>query len=220
MVFQVRDKSLFWTRGGWKNNWHPKNFNAPKMAYTELTCHGRTRMDHHSFLRLHNSYRNISRLFRQYFYGSKRLEEMFILELREHFRVPLTSHCRTDEIKHGGERRFADQINRDEELASYNTHPFQLAIYSLNNKHLATKTSEYELNLKGQLSHDQQAAQDIQAILKQEEAKLPAGEKLSLEKAAEVILGVARQMRPRADERNQLGDFNDFLEQRRPFPQQ
>jgi len=24
MGFRIRDKSLFWTKSGWKNNWEPK----------------------------------------------------------------------------------------------------------------------------------------------------------------------------------------------------
>jgi len=82
MVYKIRNKSIFWTRAGWKNNWHPKNFNAPRPSNSESTMGIRCRYDHHSFLRAYHSYRNISRHCKQYFYGDKKLEEVFILGLR------------------------------------------------------------------------------------------------------------------------------------------
>ena len=79
MVYKIRNKSFFWTRAGWKNNWHPKNFNAPRPSHSEFTMGIRCRYDHHSFLRAYNSYRKISRNCRQYFYGSRELEVIFQL---------------------------------------------------------------------------------------------------------------------------------------------
>ena len=46
------------------------------------------------------------------------------MTLRNIYLIPLYSICPTDELKHGGERRFADQVDRDFELISYNTHPY------------------------------------------------------------------------------------------------
>ena len=82
MVYKIRNKSFFWTRAGWYNNWHPKNFNAPRPSNTETTVGIRCRYDHHSFLRgkntslriAYHSYRKISRHCKQYFYGNKELE--------------------------------------------------------------------------------------------------------------------------------------------------
>ena len=51
MVYKIRNKSFFWTRAGWKNNWHPKNFNAPRPSSSEFTIGIRCRYDHNSFLR-------------------------------------------------------------------------------------------------------------------------------------------------------------------------
>lgn len=48
------------------------------------------------------SYRNYSRIMKQYLYGDKRAEETVILEIRNQFKIPLVSECHTDEIKHGG----------------------------------------------------------------------------------------------------------------------
>lgn len=51
MVFKIRDKSLFWTKGGWKNNWAPKSIISPKpINVTETACVTNFK-DHHSFLR-------------------------------------------------------------------------------------------------------------------------------------------------------------------------
>lgn len=69
MVYKIRNKSFFWTRAGWKNHWHPKNFNAPRPSSSEFTIAIRCRYDHNSFLRCklnklytaYHSYRKISR---------------------------------------------------------------------------------------------------------------------------------------------------------------
>lgn len=53
-----------------------------------------------------------------------------------------------------------------------------------------------------------------------ESKKLPAGEKMSLERMTEIIMQVGRQIRAAQGNlptRNSEGEFNDFLEQRRPF---
>ena len=59
------------------------------------------------------------------------------MSLRSIYNVPFYSECLTDEIKHGGERRMADQVDRDFELISYNMHPTQLYAYNLKNEALA-----------------------------------------------------------------------------------
>lgn len=55
MVFRIRDKSLFWTKSGWKNNWEPKILNMPKPINSVNTQYLTCRFDHHSFLRSINS---------------------------------------------------------------------------------------------------------------------------------------------------------------------
>lgn len=51
MGFKIRDKSLFWTKSGWKNNWEPKILNMPRACHPTETAYLTTRYDHHSFLR-------------------------------------------------------------------------------------------------------------------------------------------------------------------------
>jgi hypothetical protein len=98
---------------------------------------------------MHQSYRNISRHCKQYFYGDKRLEESFILALRTVFLIPQLSETPCHLIKHGGERRMADQLDRDFELISHNQHPHQLWIYDLQNQYVSEEMEEYELKMSG-----------------------------------------------------------------------
>ena len=56
MVFRIRDKSLFWTKSGWKNNWEPKILNMPKPINSANTQYVVMRNDYHSFLRSINSF--------------------------------------------------------------------------------------------------------------------------------------------------------------------
>ena len=51
MSFRIRDKSLFWTKSGWKNNWEPRILNAPKPISPTTTQYVTCRFDHHSYLR-------------------------------------------------------------------------------------------------------------------------------------------------------------------------
>ena len=97
MGFKLRDKSLFWTKSGWKNNWEPRIGNMPRPIISKDTCYVSSRYDHHSYLRsifffisVVQSYRNYSRICKQYLYGDKLLEEALILELRAAFRIPFT----------------------------------------------------------------------------------------------------------------------------------
>ena len=51
MGFKLRDKSLFWTKSGWKNNWEPKIGNMPRPVISKDTAYISSRYDHHSYLR-------------------------------------------------------------------------------------------------------------------------------------------------------------------------
>ena len=55
MSFRIRDKSLFWTKSGWKNNWEPRILNMPKPINPATTQYVTCRFDHHSFLRSRSS---------------------------------------------------------------------------------------------------------------------------------------------------------------------
>lgn len=61
MAFRIRDKSLFWTKSGWKNNWEPKILNMPKAINPTTTQYVIMRGDYNSFLRSINSIMQSSR---------------------------------------------------------------------------------------------------------------------------------------------------------------
>lgn len=109
MVFRIRDKSLFWTKSGWKNNWEPKILNMPKPCNPNETAFVTTKKDHHSFLRSKNwfisvvqAYRNYSRVYKQYLYGDKKLEQAVQIELRSIFHLPFNCQTPVELIKQGG----------------------------------------------------------------------------------------------------------------------
>jgi len=142
------------------------------------------------------------------------------MELRAQFKIPFVSQCLTEEIKHGGERRMADQLDRDYELLTYNQHPFQLFAYRLHNRFLQRRNEKWEQINKGEKTVEQLGMIEAEKLMDAETKKLPVGEKLSLERMTEIILQVGRQIRAsqgNVPTRNSEGEFNDFLEQRRPF---
>ena len=53
MVYKIRNKSLFWTKSGWKNNYQGKVTIAPRPSNPETTLAVTCRYDHMSFLRAH-----------------------------------------------------------------------------------------------------------------------------------------------------------------------
>lgn len=64
--------------------------------------------DHHSFLRSNvvnnlvvQSYRNYSRICKQYTYGDKKLEHVLQMELRNAFRIPFTCTTPVELVKYG-----------------------------------------------------------------------------------------------------------------------
>ena len=87
---------------------------------------------------MYQSYRNLSRYFKQYFYGDRRIEEAFLIGLREAFTFPLTCETPVELSKFDPERRLADQADREVEMASFNYHPYQLLIYETLNKYIKT----------------------------------------------------------------------------------
>lgn len=222
MVYKIRNKSFFWTKTGWKNNYFPKSFNMPRPSASESTLAIRCRYDHHSFLRANQLYRNISRHCKQYFYGDKHLEEVFVLGLRSIFQIPLVSETPTDLIKHGGERRMVDQLDRDFELISYNQHPYQLFIYEVNNKRLAQDHEDYETRKAGQNTMEDEVISYASDLITEEMSKYPEGHKISIERLTEIVNHVlnkakAQNNKPSQDSRGPDGEINDYLEVRRPF---
>ena len=51
MVYKLRNKNLFMTASGYKNNWAPVGFMMPKEYAPDVIFNVKTRYDHHSYLR-------------------------------------------------------------------------------------------------------------------------------------------------------------------------
>ena len=66
------------------------------------------------------------------------------MELRAAFTLPFTVSTPVELVKHGAERRMADQLDRDYEIMTHNYHPFQLFAYNLQNKRLREQNEEAE----------------------------------------------------------------------------
>ena len=221
MVYKIRNKGFFWTKSGWKNNWHPKNLNAPKHFNPSQTFAIRTRFDHHSFLRMNQQYRNISRHAKQYFYGDKDVEQRFIMHLRNIFHIPYTSETPCHLLKHGGERRLADHLDRDFELVSFNTHPWQFVAYDYANKTLDKQLEDQEVRASGGMTGEDQVMKALdEGIAKTLEAR-PEGAKLSIDEYTDVLQATLRRYRLDVNmplnAKDEDGEFKDFQEVRRPF---
>ena len=117
---------------------------------------------------------------------------------------------------------MADQLDRDFELVSYNTHPFQLFTYEVNNKYLADANEEYELQKSGQKTFQEEMLGLVDDLVKEEQNKLPEGQRISFDRLTEILYHVfnkarAQSNRPSQDSRGPDGNINDYLEVRRPF---
>ncbi len=123
---------------------------------------------------------------------------------------------------------MADQLDRDYELLTHNYHPYQTFTYELRNKYIRKENQDQEIREKGEQTLEDVYWQELKYLffnprncVAEEEAKLGPGETVSLEKMTEILLRVSRAARAELGEnehtRNEDGEFNDFLEKRRPF---
>lgn len=51
---------------------------------------------------------------------------------------------------------MVDQVDRDWELVSYNTHPYQMFAYEVHNKQVAYETERQQLKAAGQKNEEEQ----------------------------------------------------------------
>ena len=116
---------------------------------------------------------------------------------------------------------MADQLDRDFEQFSFNSHPWQLDNYEIANKLLDKKLEDAEVRASGQTTQEEQVAHEFETLLNEETAKLPSGEKLSLEKMTELLVGVMARKRKEVFRpqhgKDENGQMRDFDEVRRPF---
>lgn len=218
MVYKIRNKGLFMTINGFKNNYYHKVLNDYMPLAPDTTFAMQIRQDHYSYVRITQAYRNISRKCKQYLYGDKHAEQAFILFLQYMFRRPLNGETPLHLLKYGAVRRFADQIERDYELVSYNQHPGQLDMYNSINERLKEQQEEQALLEQGEKPLDTQLVEVLK--VKMAEARENSSGKLGLEEYHAVFEDVLTQYRATlhgGEARDSKGDFKDFLEKRRPF---
>jgi hypothetical protein len=133
----------------------------------------------------------------------------------------LTSETPTEKIKHGGARRFADQGDREFELMSYNVHPFQLFTYEANNREIQQLNEAQELRDAGETPLEDQVLEFFDERIAEEQASLDNGQSISYDRWVEVLGDVIRKYKAETARpggaRDENGNFNDFLEVRRPF---
>ena len=101
MGFRLRNKSFYFTADGFRNRYRIKVLNSPIPIKSEETVIMKTPLDHHSFVRTVQNYRNISRHVKSFLYGDELLEQEFILKLKKFFRIPMTTKVPVDQIVHG-----------------------------------------------------------------------------------------------------------------------
>ena len=167
------------------------------------------------------SYRNFSRTCKQYFYGDKDMEAALQMELRIAFRIPFTVETPVELVKHGCERRMADQLDRDYELMSYNYHPLQLSAYKIHNDHLRQENEEADRKEKGETTIADFLEDAFAKELEAESKKLPQGEKISIDTMTTIYNRLANNWRQQQGNSEQVrgpdGEFTDYLDKRRPF---
>lgn len=139
---------------------------------------------------------------------------------RKLFRAPLEGETPLHLLKYGGQRRLADQADRDFELISYNQHPYQLMMYELNNQELQQRNEEAEMVAAGETPLEQQMLDQFKERVEAEK-EANGGEQISYDRWTELMGDAVRrfnaeQNRP-GTTTTEDGEFDDFLEVRRPF---
>ena len=218
MVYKIRNKGLFMTINGFKNNYYHKVLNDYMPLAPDTTFALQIRQDHFSYIRITQAYRNISRKCKQYLYGDKEAEQCFILFLQDHFTRPLKGETPLHLIKYGAARRFADQIERDYELVSYNQHPFQLDTYDTINQRIQEREERNTLLEQGEKPLDVQVFETLK--VKMDDARDKKKGKLNAEEYHQIfeeIFTLSRAAEHGGSARDSTGEFKDFLEKRRPF---
>ena len=218
MVYKIRNKGLFMTINGFKNNYYHKVLNDYMPLGPDTTFALQIRQDHFSYVRITQAYRNISRKCKQFLYGDKEAEQSLILFLQDLFTRPLKGETPLHLIKYGAARRFADQIERDYELVSYNQHPFQLDTYNVVNGRLKEEEERNALLEQGEKPMDAQLFEVMK--IKIDEAKDRKQGKLSVDEYHQVfeeVFTMYRAAENGGQAKDSSGEFKDFLEKRRPF---
>lgn len=140
------------------------------------------------------------------------------MSLRINYTYPFWCNTPVHLIKHGGERRFADQVDREFELAKHNQHPYQHYIYESTNQHVQTAAETEAIEAAGQQTLERQAVDYLNKRIEEEQEKTVDG-KISYDKWAELFAESYRRMRQESTvpTQDKNGNMQDFVEVRRPF---
>lgn len=160
----------------------------------------------------------MSRHFKQFLYGDRKLEEQLLIALRQAYTYPLWSDTPTHLIKDGGERRFADQADREVELAALNQHPYQLFIYEVNNKRLQKEVEDEAIRAAGEKTIEDQLYNYLDSRIKEEQKRV-GDARIPYERYSEIYADCLRRLRAETSRPtfDKNGNYQDFLEVRRPF---
>lgn len=240
MVFRIRDKSLFWTKSGWKNNWEPKILNMPKAINSPNTQYVIMRGDYNSFLRSTNLLMKSSRPTETSVapanststatppQNSSSSSNSATSSNYPSTATPPSNSSRTDPYHsiHSG-----TPLCRSDRPRLRTPQP---QLPSRSTPQLWTTKQIYPQTKRGSRSQRKRrkdlrsSSRLINSVplsplrnqIKEEEKKLGPGESISLDKATEIMLRVSREARGfsgKTGTRDSQGELNDFLEKRRPF---
>jgi hypothetical protein len=136
------------------------------------------------------------------------------------FLAPFEGETPVEKLKYGGQRRMVDQADRDFELVSYNQHPSQLLMYEVNNEELQKQNENAELASNGQTPLEEQMLDNFLERVQAEQEEND-GQKISYDRWSELLADAVRQYNAELNRpgttTNENGEFDDFLEVRRPF---
>ncbi len=218
MVYKIRNKAFFFTLSGYKNNYCPKVLNLPVDVKSDTTFCFKTYDGGPELIRFCQLYRSISRKVKQYLYGNKEVEEHVLNVIRQHFKIPFLCDTPINLITSEPIRRFLNQGDRDYELLSYNTHPYQMDLYRSVNESVQEEVEYLTLKDNGETPLEEQLPEvlgkHLEELNKRYNGNVPTA---AFYEAMQEVYTKFVAAKGAEKSRTPNGDFNDFLEVRRPF---
>lgn len=218
MVYKIRNKAFFLTQSGWKNTYHCRVLNDVTDINPSQTYIIRAHEDVHPYIRYFAQYRNISRKVKQYLYGDKAAEMAVVMWLKDKFTFVWRAETPIQLVQPAPDQRIVGQGDRDYELIINNTHPYQLTFYQALNNDLIQEKEDQALRDQGEEPIVDQAIKIMGKRI--QEAKALKGDELTtpeLHKIFEDVYTNFKIAQGAQKARKPNGDFNDFLEVRRPY---
>ena len=217
MVYKIRNKNFFNTFSGYKNNYSPKVIAEVSEVRPTRTFALKEMGNLHTFIRMHQVYRNLSRKCKQYLYGNRELEEAFIVNLRKFFLLPRHFDTPVHLLLGGPDRRFTEHLERDYELVAANCHPYQLEMYAQCNEFAQAEADRRAAVARGEKPLDAQFGEWFAGKMEEVRARTGRATVNDMHKILEDGLYLYAQALGATPGRDAKGDPADFLEERRPF---